>query len=473
MKRQQRITRTFNDAYVKWLLLLVLAVTICQVRGQGKSFTRKPNIVFILADDLGYADLGCYGNPYIKTPNIDALSRLGIRFTQAYAASPVCSPSRAAILTAKHPARFPLTNYLEGRKGDTSSSIHPAIFLDSLPANEYTLSKALKMEGYTTGMVGKWHLGAADISQPIHFGFDFERVADNRIFYYDFKLRSANRVVYESKENENLTDCLTREAVNFIEQNKDKPFFLYLAHFAPHLVLQPKPQKLPRYYFTYNSLSQGRYDPQYAATIETLDDNIGILLKKLDSLRLMENTIIVFTSDNGGVSSKELGVKPTDNSPLREGKGFVYEGGIRIPLLMVWQKQIPSNKIIGQKILNTDFFPTFLDIIASKQRLTGIDGRSFVKVWKDDFADTANRIMYWHYPHFSNQGGRPAAAIRQGDYKLIESYETGKRELYNLREDVGEKTNLAGRLPELTKQLATLLDNWRKEVSANMPTPRN
>lgn len=451
-----------------WLLVVTSQVLVAQQPDNP----RRPNVIFILADDLGLMDLGCYGNPYIKTANLDSLARRGLRFTHAYAASPVCSPSRAAILTGKHPARFPITNYLEGRKGDTTSPIVPANFLEALPGTEQTIATYFKAGGYKTGMVGKWHLGAADSSQPYRFGFDYERVAYNAIFYYNFRLRERNKVVYQSTENENLTDCLTDQAIRFINENKAKPFFLYLAHFAPHLVLQPKPQKLPRYYFSYNSLSKGRFDPQYAATVETLDDNIGRLMIHLDSLKLLDNTIIVFTSDNGGVSSQELGVKPTDNSPLREGKGFVYEGGIRIPLLIAWKGHIAEGKIVSEKVNHVDFCKTLLNLLGSTSSTMEGDGVSFHEIILHQSVRSPDRPMYWHYPHFSNQGGRPAAAVRSGDFKLVEHYETGKKELYNLIEDPGEHTNLVHRFPKKVKELSLLLETWRTEVNANMPVPK-
>lgn len=238
---------------------------------------KKPNIIFILTDDLGWSDLGCYGNKYIKTPHIDSLSRMGIRCTQAYTASPICSPSRAAILTGQHPARLKLTNFLEGMKTDSSSPVLPADFIKELPTETTTIAEVLQTKGYYTGLIGKWHLGAADSSPPIHHGFNFERVSNNKIFYYNFSLTAANQKIAQASSNENLTDRLTDEAIEFLKRNKDTSFYLHLTHFAPHLVLQPQSEKLPPYYFTYDMYSKGRYNPQYAATIATLDDNIGVL----------------------------------------------------------------------------------------------------------------------------------------------------------------------------------------------------
>lgn len=461
------LTRGCAEIQSTYLLIIIILSVGTPLFAQSSG--NKPNVIFILADDLGYADLGCYGNPYIRTPNLDKLARSGMRFTQAYAASPVCSPSRAAILTGKYPSRLPITNYMEGRKGDPVSTLEPPAFLDQLPPNEFTLADAFKRNGYRTGIVGKWHLGSAANAQPHRFGFDYERVADNKIFYYDFRLLSRNEKVYQSGENEHLTDRLTDEAIRFIEESKDSSFFLYLAHFAPHLVMQPKPQKLPAYYFTYDKLSKGKYDPQYAATVETLDDNIGILISKLTDLGILDETIIVFTSDNGGVANRELGVKPTDNYPLRAGKGYLYEGGVRVPLIVSWKDHIDPGAESAQCVMNIDFLPTLVHLATGSDVKEQIDGKSFAPTLLQSLRNDTERLMFWHYPHFSNQGGRPAGAVRKGEWKLIEFFESGKQELYNLRDDQSELKDLSATASDQMKELRLLLQRWQKSTNANMP----
>ncbi|WP_420146837.1 sulfatase [Spirosoma sp.] len=438
----------------------------------GQTAKKKPNIVFIMADDLGYTDLGCYGNPYIRTPNIDKLAKGGLRFTQAYSACPVCSPSRAAILTGKHPARLHLTNFIAGDRKDTNSPIVPAKWTKYLPSSETTLAEILQRHGYQTGMVGKWHLGNADSTAPAAQGFAFDRVIDkNGLDYYNYTITAKGKTVFEDKGTHYLTDKLTDYAVEFIDQNKTHPFFLYLTYSAPHIMLVPRSDKLKYYFNTYATRSKGKYNPNYAAMIESMDDGVGRVVEQLAKHKLLDSTILVFTSDNGGLGLPELGPTPTNLEPLRAWKGHVYEGGIRIPLIFWWKGQIPERSETKNYITGTDFVPTFLEVLDSKEHPDSPDGKSFYQVLKKPKQPTDRGAIFWHYPHFSNQEGRPAAAIRQGDYKLVELYETGKLELYNLNDDVSERNDLSASLPEKTKELAELLKKWRSEVKANMPEP--
>ncbi|MDX2190701.1 MAG: sulfatase [Bacteroidota bacterium] len=429
----------------------------------------KPNVIFILSDDLGYGDLGCYGNKYIKTPNIDSLAAMGCKYSRAYAPAPVCSPSRASILSGLNPARLQLTNYLEGRKGDTNSTLIPANFVNEIPSTITSIAAIFKSKGYTTGMVGKWHLGKTDESQPCKYGFDWEAQADNAIFYYDFKLKSCNKVTYESKTNEHLTDVIADQANSFIQNNKNQPFFLYLAHFAPHLVLQNEPRRVTPYYFTYNKFSDGKYDPQYAATVSHLDEAIGKLIKQLRELKLLENTIIVFTSDNGGVSVRELGVKPTDNSPLKNGKGHLNEGGIRVPFIIYDPTSTLSRR--GEEkypITTSDVYPTFAELITKSDFKSSSDYLSLKKRQLQK-----NFMNIWHYPHFSNQGGRPASAIVKDNMKLIYFYEDKHVELYDIVNDISESNNLAKNQSEMAEKMKTELFAQLKAMNAEMPTYKN
>lgn len=451
-------------------LLMVCFIALSIESTSQAGAPRQPNVILIYADDLGFADLGCYGNPYIRTPNIDRLAANGIRFTQAYAAAPVCSPSRAGILTGKSPAFLKITQYEEGTRGDSASKLSPAPFDKHLPYGIRTIATVFKSGGYTTGMVGKWHLGKLDEDQPGNFGFDYERVSNNGITYYDFSLLERNRAVYHAQRDENLTDRLTSEALTFINENKKKPFFLYLAHFAPHLLLQPKPQKLPYYYFNWAKKSQGRFDPQYAGTIETLDDNVGMLLAAIDSLGLRENTILVFTSDNGGLTAREFGLRPTDNSPLRDGKGFLYEGGIRVPLIISWPKHWEENKIIDVPVIQTQLLSTFEDVVGLRSINDLHVGKSFAALLKPGRYDAPP--MFWHYPHFSNQGGRPSAAMRYKEFKLIFFYETSKYELFNLANDPGETKDVSANFPGIKNEMTRKLREWQGSQNAAMPSPK-
>jgi len=428
----------------------------------------KPNIVFILADDLGYYDLGCYGNPFNKTPQLDQLSREGMKFSQAYVASPVCSPSRAAILTAKHPARLHLTNFLVGNRVDSASNVLPAKWTPYLSSKEVTLAELLRKQGYRTGIVGKWHLGSADSLNARAQGFDYDRIISrNGLDYYNYSITSHDRTVFEDHGTDYLTDKLTSYGLEFITLNKDKPFFLYMAYSAPHVMLVPRADKLRDYFFNYNKFDN-KYNPYYAAMIESLDEGIGKILALLRALDLDKNTIFIFTSDNGGVGLPELGPTPTNMEPLRAWKGHVYEGGIRVPLIVKWPGQVEPGSLNDHYITGTDYLPTFMDILG--QRIPyAIDGKSFKSTLANPTEPFDRGPIFWHYPHFSNQLGRPAGAVRLGDYKLVESYETGQTYLYNLKEDLSESNDLSSAQPKKKTEMVKLLKDWQREVKANMP----
>jgi arylsulfatase A len=436
----------------------------------GNSFAQqKPNIVFILADDLGWADLGCYGNPFNLTPNIDKLAKEGIRFTQAYSSCPVCSPSRASIMTGKHPARLKLTNFIGGDRVDTSLAILPAKWKPYLASEEITMAEMLKEQGYTTGMVGKWHLGIHDTLMPYKQGFDYNRViAKSGGDYYNYNIATDNnKIVFQDSGKTYLTDKLGDYGVEFIEKNKDKPFFLYMAHFAPHVFIVPRGDKLRPYLTKYTSFDC-KYNPYYAAVVESLDDAVGKLVETLKKNNLLENTIIIFTSDNGGLGLPEAGPIPTNNEPLRKWKGHAYEGGIRVPAIVSWKGKFKES-VSDQYYINSDYFPTFAEIVGSNKKSLALDGKSIYQVFTNPEKPMDRGSIYWHYPHISNQGGRFSAAIRNGDFKLVENYETGSLELYNLKEDISEKNDLASAMPAKLKELKAQLDKWRIEVKANMP----
>jgi len=450
--------------YLHWLLV---ACFVLEVQAQNKS---KPNIIFIMADDLGYMDLGCYGNPYNETPHIDSLAKGGIRFTQAYAASPVCSPSRAAILTGKHPARLQLTNFLVGERTDSLSPVLPAQWQKFLPSSEITLAERLKSLGYQTGMVGKWHLGGGDSLAPWGQGFDFTRmIGRNGLDYYNYSIyEDSYQSEFKDDGSKYLTDKLTDYSIDFIQkQKKDMPFFLFLSYSAPHVLLVPRADKLRKYFFKYEKY-KGKYNPNYAAMIESMDEGVGKIVAQLRTQNLLANTLIIFTSDNGGVGLPELGPTPTDSHPLRKWKGHVYEGGIRVPTIFFWQGQIAPQQVCHQYFTNTDYLPTFLELLGQTYSLFP-DAKSFAPLLKNPNVDTKRGAIFWHYPHFSNQMGRPAGAVRLGDWKLVENYEDNHLELFNLAEDIEEAKDLSLENPQKKQELYQLLVNWRKEVNANMP----
>ncbi|HEY7308377.1 MAG TPA: sulfatase-like hydrolase/transferase [Gemmataceae bacterium] len=438
--------------------------------GRGADGERL-NVVLILADDLGWADLGCYGSSYHRTPHLDRLAAQGMRFTDAYAACPVCSPTRAALMTGKYPARLNLTDWLPGRPDRPDQKLLRPAIRHALPPTETTLAEALKAAGYVTGHVGKWHLGGEGAG-PRQRGFDVNIAGDAagspRSYFAPFKGRDGRFILglERAPDGEYLTDRLTAEAEKFIETNRDKPFFLYLAHYAVHIPLRAKAEKIKKYR-PGRPGEQG--NPIYAAMIESLDESVGHVLKKLDDLKLTGRTLVAFTSDNGGLCVREGPNTPaTINAPLRDGKGYLYEGGIRVPLIVKWPGVTRAGATNAAPVSSIDFFPTVLDACGVKSDARP-DGVSLTPLLKGK--DLKREALFWHYPHYCNQGGRPGGAVRAGDYKLIEFYEDNRRELFDLQKDRGESHNLSADKPEVVKELAGKLAAWRKEVGARMMKP--
>ena len=458
-----------------WLVVLLAGM---MEAGYGQR-SSQPNIVFILADDLGWKDLSCYGNPFNETPHLDKLAQNGVRFTQAYAACPVCSPTRASIMTGKYPARLRLTNYIAGNRTDKASPVIPPKWEAQLEATETTIAELLKNKGYATGMVGKWHLhskeaGKLQTQGPWSQGFDYSRmIGKNGLDYYNYSMLkdAPNQTDYEDKGTTYLTDKLTDYGVEFIQQNARKPFFLYLAYSAPHILMIPRADKLGKYMQKHNQFD-GKYNPNYGAMLESLDDGVGRIIQTLKEQGLLENTLIVFTSDNGGLGMNEQGPTPTTNEPLRKWKGHIYEGGTRIPAIVSWEGKIPKGVTSDVYYSSIDYLPTLCDLTGITALPTDIDGISQRSLFLDPAkTSSSERPIFWHYPHFSNQMGRPAGAVRMGDYKLVELYETNTFELYNLRDDVSEAKNLAVQMPHKTQQMKQLLVGWRNQLNAQMPLP--
>ncbi len=440
-----------------------------------------PNVVFILADDLGWADLGCYGSNFHETPQLDRLAAGGVRFTQAYAACPVCSPTRAAAMTGKYPARLHLTDYIGGtRRG----KLNPAAYLDHLPLEETTVAEAFQAAGYATGFVGKWHLGGQGFS-PLQQGFSSNVAGSGRgstaSHFSPYRLPALS----DGPVGEYLTDRLASEAVRFIREHHDRPFLLWFCPYAVHIPLQAKPELVARFEAKARRIrdtASQRFRPEgphedrrvqdhavYAAMLASLDDAVGSVVKALDDLGIADRTLIVFSSDNGGLSTAEG--SPTSNAPLRAGKGWLYEGGIRVPLIVKGPQIDRPERVSEVPVVSTDLAATLLDVAGAPDTCKKeLDGVSLLPLLMGRSNPERDGI-FWHYPHYGNQGGSPGGAIRLGDWKLIEFYENNRIELYNLKEDPGEQHDLSALDPGRAAELRQRLHESRAAVGAVMPTP--
>jgi arylsulfatase A-like enzyme len=428
----------------------------------GPPLLHRPNFVFILADDLGWRDLGCYGSTFYETPHLDELASQGCRFTDGYAACCVCSPTRASILTGKYPARLHLTDWIPGRRQWPYAKLLTPAFNQQLPLGETTIAEALKPLAFRSAAIGKWHLGGAGFS-PTDQGFDVN-IAGNAAGSPPKYFGPLELPNLKLEPGEFLTQRLAFEGGRFIRETGAKPFFLYEAQFTVHMPLQAPDNLIEKY----RKRDVGDCDPTYCAMVETADTAAGQLLKSLDDSGQADRTIVVFFSDNGGVRYQSTRPKPvTDNAPLRAGKGHQYEGGIREPLLIRWPGVSKPGSVIDTPVSSIDFFPTFCE--AMNVKAGAVDGVSLRPLLEG--RKIAERPLFWHYPHYSDQGGRPASAVRLGDWKLIEFLEDGHLELYNLREDMGERKNLAKREAARAGQLHQRLARWRKSVDASMPQP--
>lgn len=431
-----------------------------------------PNVIVIVADDLGWADLACYGSKYHRTPNLDRLAAAGMRFTESYSACPVCSPTRAALMTGKYPARLHLTDWLPGRGDRPAHRLARPAFRQELPLEEVTIAEMLHAAGYTTGEIGKWHLGGAGF-EPSKQGFDFTLAGDDtgspRSYFAPYE-KDGRRIpgLADAPEGEYLTDRLTAAACEFVSANRERPFFLYLPHYAVHTPLAAPVPLIDE--FRSASPHSRPNNPIYAAMLASLDAGVGRLLDLLDELKIADNTIVVFTSDNGGLATVEGPNTPaTSNAPLREGKGYLYEGGIRVPLIVKWPGVTRAGSESSIPVSSIDLLPTLAEACGAKLSAP-VDGVSLVTVLRG--GESLERdALFWHYPHYSNQGGRPGGAIRRGVFKLIEFYEQGRLELFDVRRDPSENVNLALERPELTAELQSQLAAWRSQVGAQMMEP--
>ncbi|MAT46805.1 MAG: arylsulfatase [Verrucomicrobiaceae bacterium] len=462
--------------------ILRLILTCCllpcpgsMAENPGKS--ARPSFLFLLVDDLGWADLGCYGSTFHETPHLDRLAREGVRFTDAYTAASICSPTRASIMTGKHPVRVNITDWIPGSSGKGQKLQTPAD-KHHLPLEEVTIAEALKEGGYSTFYTGKWHLGGKPFS-PDKQGFDE---------YYDPHQDPSKGSPGRGKTTgrKHATTDLTRETKEFIHRNSGRPFFACLSYYDIHTpiiaerkyeahykrkaaMLGPSPRPITEH----DGRSRPRQDnAALASMVQAVDDSVGDLVQHLGSLGILENTYIFFFSDNGGLCTKRS-VGPGCNLPLRASKGWLYEGGIRVPLIV----RQPGKKNAGSQptdcVLSTDIYPTLLALAGLPPRPSQhADGASFESLLTGGKTNTHPRSLYWHYPHYHGSTWTPGAAIRDGDWKLIEFYHYGKVELYNLSEDLGEANDLAAKLPERTRVLRQKLKDWQRDMGARMPLTR-
>lgn len=460
--------------------IIILAVLILLLHACSQD-QAPPNILLIVVDDLGYSDLHCYGNDLVETPHIDRLAAEGIRFTSAYASCTVCSPTRAALMTGRNPVTVDITDWIPGhqdaRGGPTTKErfVVPR-FNQQLPLSEITLAEKLNDAGYTCASIGKWHLGGKGFL-PTDQGFDLNVAGYHKgsppSYYYPYRSPRRNDSITPlalTGDNLYLTDRLTNEAISFITEIREHPFFLYLPFYNVHTPLEGRSDLLKKYEARLAGHQQDslRRNPHFLAMTEAVDDNLGRILQALRDEGLEQNTLVIFTSDNGGLLRRQGNfIRASWNYPLREGKGTLYEGGLRIPAIVRWPGTIEAGRTSEELIISTDIFPTLADL-AGLEVAHEIEGKSLVPhLLRSEQLD--RETLYWHYPHYHI--GMPGGVIREGDFKLIEYFESGKLELYNLRTDLQEKNNLASALPHKAKELQQKLHQWREENHAKMPTP--
>ncbi|GLQ55867.1 sulfatase [Devosia nitrariae] len=449
----------------------------------------RPNIVLVLIDDMGWQDLGCYGSTFYETPNIDALAARGTRFTQAYAAAPVCSPTRASLMSGKYPARVGITQYIGGHGVGRLVDVP---YFHGLPENEFSLARALREGGYRTWHVGKWHLGDARHGPERH-GFDVNiggcALGSPTTYFSPYAIPTLE----DGPPGEYLTDRLTDEAIRLVETADERPFFLNLWHYAVHTPLEAPGDLIGKYQRKAAALGldthaivkaesmsawhlRGKHverrtvqsDPAYAAMIENLDANIGRLVAALDAAGKLNETLIVFTSDNGGLSTSEG--SPTCNAPLAEGKGWMQDGGVRVPFIACLPGVVPAAQS-PLAFSTPDIYPTLLSAAGLPARpRQHVDGVDLWAQWRG-LSNAGRGALFWHYPHYSNQGGTPGAAVREGDFKLIRWFEDGRLALFNLAEDIEERHDLSSERPDLVEKLGLRLDDWSRDVMALVPQP--
>ncbi len=483
--------------FITFLLILFAG---CYLYAQNNN--RQPNIVVIFADDLGWADLASYGSTFYETPNLDKLASNGIRFTKNYATCPVCSPTRSSMMTGKYPVNTGVTDWIRGRQADGKAQPYEKLIAQptayQLALEEKTIGEYALDNGYKTFFAGKWHLGEEEKYWPDHQGFQINkggwsagsptgRKNDSTGGYFTpYK----NPKLSDGPAGEYITDRLANECIEFIENNKQAPFFLMYSLYAVHNPMQAPDSLIKKYEAKQKNLaiqSKVRFakdeawmkfengwkrrvvqdNPVYAAMIENMDWNIGRIIEKLKQSGLDDNTLVIFTSDNGGLSTAEG--SPTVNGPLRAGKGWLYEGGVRVPLIIYWKGKTTAGLTSNLPVNTADFFPTIAKAINKKyKKYKNIDGEDIFQMLAKP-GKYQNRNLFWHYPHYSNQGGKPGSSILEGNYKLIYNYEDDSIELYDITNDISEKKNIASANKETVNRLKRKLLNWLQENNALKP----
>ncbi len=482
-----------NSSFYRTVLFAVLVLVIASLLRPAETWAKdapdKLNFVFFLVDDLGWADVACFGSTFHETPNIDRLAASGMKFTNAYAACPVCSPTRASIMTGRHPVRVDITDWIPGDSGGRGKNrkLRPVKDRDNLALSEVTIAEALKEHGYQTFFAGKWHLGSQG-HYPTDQGFDVNiggcRVGSPPGGYY---APWTNPTLKANEKDEYLTERLTEESIKFIDdRDKERPLLIYLSYYNVHTPITPYKKRIDHYQEKAARLfpdatpvgkehlgtSRLRQDnPSFASMVAAVDDSVGRILDKLDAANLSDNTVVIFFSDNGGLCTLGGRGGPTCNLPLRSGKGWLYEGGVREPTIVRAPGVTRPGSVCDTPIVSMDFFPTMLELAglpAMPKRHA--DGVSIVPLLAGGDAP-APRPLFWHYPHYHGSTWTPGASIRDGDWKLIEFYHWEKVELYNLKEDPGERRELSKKNPAKVEELLRKLHEWQKEMHAKMPQP--
>ncbi len=443
--------------------LIAISLLVISLLSSMSRAAERPNIVLVLADDLGWADVGCYGNTYNETPHIDRLARQGMRFTQFYA-GPVCSPTRANLQSGQDQARFGITQHIPGHHRPFARLIDPVV-PSQLPLEVETFAERLQIAGYATGYFGKWHLGGSRFG-PAQQGWQTVVETNGNVVSSDLAV-SANLEV--EKQPRRTAEYLTDRAIDFIRAHRDQPFVVQVSHHAVHIPLTTTPEFMAKYEAK-GPMAGYPSRPEYAGLLEELDQSVGRIVAAIDEEGLAKNTLILFLSDNGGLEHEQSGRVVTSNKPLRGEKGTLYEGGIRIPAIARWPDQIPAKSLCETPSITMDLYPTFLELanvelLADQPR----DGVSLARMLRDPRASSDRTTLYWHLPHYHHS--TPACAIRQGDWKLIEFFETGTSELYDLSQDLAEQHNLATAKPDRVEAMKTALNDWRKQVAARLPEP--
>ena len=479
------------------LTILALMAVLMSCESKQQKEKKQPNVILIVADDLGWMDLGYTGSSFYETPNIDTMAASGMIFTDAYAASPVCSPTRSSIMSGKTPARTQNTDWFgapqpgvkfPGWMGHKNRTLEPAAYKEFMALEEYTIAEALRDNGYKTFLAGKWHLGHDEKYWPENQGFEINKggfemghpplndEADGFFSPY------GNPRLSDGPKGEYLPYRLLDETRTFIKANKDKPFFVYYPLYLVHTPLQAREELIAKYQHKRDSLQltdefiefgdkklrTNQSHVVYAAMVEAMDQVIGKISQEVKESGIADNTIIIFTADNGGLSTNSA---PTSNLPLKGGKGWVYEGGIREPMFVVWPGITKSNSICNEPVVTTDFYQTIVNVTGIPQPEQATDGMSLVPLLKQE-KGFERKSLFWHYPHYSPQGSAPASAIRSGNWKLIKNYESNQFELYNLKEDIGEVNDLSETNIEMKQKLENELEAWLKDVDASIPVEK-